>query len=201
MRKYLSFLLLILLVPAMKAQEKKFPLVLALGNEATALPFTVFYTTPFHPIFQVGTEFEYKNANRHTWYQTANIGYIYHNYLYQGVYLNTQLGYDYKFHFGLNLKALFGLGYLQTFTTQREYQFKNGTYVSENDWGDPHVMPMFSLGLGYRFNPEQTKSTEFFLIYNSWVEYPYSPGFIPVMTHAGLEMGVKFYIISKKNKQ
>jgi hypothetical protein len=178
--------------------QKEFPLTIAIGNEATAVPYTRFFTTPVHPTFQIGTEFLYKQGPHFRFYQTANVGYIFHNYLYQGYYLNSAVAYDYIFSFGLVLKARFGLGFLHTFATQEEYQFKDGEYVSGPDWGNVRLMPGLSLGLGYRFNKTKPDSPEIFVLYKSWVEYPYSPGFIPVMTHINLDLGVRFYIKRKK---
>jgi len=197
-KKFLILLVFISQAFLASAQYRKLPVIISFGNEATAIPYTTIFTSPVHPVFQFGTEFQYKTGPHFSFYQTANLGYIYHNYLYQGFYVNSQVGYDYKFNFGLNLKALFGLGYLHTFSTREEYQFSNGTYANGTDWGNARLMPMLSLGLGYRFNTENPQSTEAFLLYNSWVEYPYSPDFIPVMTHIGLEFGVKFYLAKKK---
>jgi hypothetical protein len=174
--------------------QTNFPIKIAISNEATAVPFTRFFTTPVHPAIQVGTEYFYKNGPHFDFYQTGNLAYYFHNYLYQGICLNTGAGYDYKFDFGLKLKSAIELGYLHTFTTQDEYQLQNGEYVNEKDRGNLRFMPMLSLGFGYIIKHENVTHSEIFLLYKSWVEYPYSPGFIPVMTHINLEIGYKFYI-------
>lgn len=174
------------------------PLRISVFNEATAMPFTRFISTPVHPGLQVGTEFSYKNTKHHYLHQTLNAGYVYHRYLYQGGYVNTQLAYDYKFGFGLNLKAALGVGYMHTFTTQQEYRLINGHYEQKPDRGNARVMPSFSLGLGYRLKKGDT-APEVFTYYQTWVEYPYSPGFIPLMAHTNLHLGIKIYI--NKNKQ
>jgi hypothetical protein len=36
------------------------------------------------------------------------------------------------------------------------------------------------------------------VLYQSWLEYPYSPGFIPLMSHTSLQVGTKFYPLNKK---
>jgi hypothetical protein len=172
----------------------------AVSNEATAIPYTRFFTAPVHPCFQAGTEYQYKSGPHFELYQTANLGYIYHNHLYQGVYLNTGIGYDYKFDFRLNLKGMFELGYLHTFTTQDEYQFKEGEYVNGTDRGNARLMPMISVGAGYILSKDDPASPEIFLLYKSWIEYPYSPGFIPMMSHINLEIGCKFYPFGSHEK-
>ncbi|MDP3445827.1 MAG: hypothetical protein Q8T08_23455, partial [Ignavibacteria bacterium] len=115
--KILLLLLLSLSVSGIHGQSS-YPIKIAISNEATAIPFTRFFTNPIHPLLQVGTEYYYKQSLHSELYQTANLGYIFHNHLYQGVYINTGIGYDYIFNFGLKLKSNFELGYLHTFTTQ-----------------------------------------------------------------------------------
>jgi hypothetical protein len=182
-------------------QGRAIPFRFSVGNEATAIPYTKFISLPVHPSFQAGTEFQYKNSSHHYLYQTVNIGYIFHNHLYQGIYVSSEIGYDYKFAFGLNFKALFGLGYLHTFTTQQEYRFKNGEFVKGADRGNARLMPSLSIGAGYRFDKDADNSPEIFLLYQSWIEYPYSPGFIPVMTHICLQLGVKFFIVNNRQDE
>jgi hypothetical protein len=196
--KKLFFITLIVLSSTSILGQKSFPVTVAFGNEATSVPYTRFFTTPIHPTLQVGTEFLYKEGPHFRFYQTANVGYIFHNYLYQGFYLNSEISYDYLFSFGLVLKSKFGLGYLHTFATQEEYQLKDGEYVSGPDWGNARMMPSLSIGLGYRLTKDIENPPEIFLLYTSWIEYPYSPGFIPVMTHITLQLGVKFYIKTRK---
>jgi len=180
--------------------QSQFPIKIAIGNEATAVPFTKLLTNPIHPTLQVGTEYIYKNKPHSVLYQTANLGYIFHKYLYQGVYINTGIGYDYKTNFGINLKTNFEIGYLRTFATQDEYQLQNGEYQQGNDKGNSRIAPTFSIGIGYSFKKEEETSSEVFILYKTWIEYPYSPGFIPLMSHTNLEIGYKFYLKGHKNE-
>jgi len=187
-------------LPMISSGQPSLPVKLAFSNEATAIPYTRLFTTPVHPCIQIGTEYQYKAGPHYEFYQTANLGYIFHNYLYQGIYLNTGIGYDYKFNFGLKLKSSFEVGYLHTFTTQDEYQFGDKEYVNGTDRGNSRLMPALSIGAGYLLKKGNSNSPEIFLLYKSWVEYPYSPGFIPMMAHISLEIGGKFYIKPKNEK-
>lgn len=200
MMRTLILTIILWILSDLAAGQIKIPLKVAVSNEATAIPYTRFFTTPVHPCFQVGTEYQYKTGPHFEFYQTANLGYIYHNHLYQGLYLNTGIGYDYKFNFGLKLKGLFELGYLHTFTTQDEYQFKDGEYVNGTDRGNARLMPMLSVGAGYLLVKDDPLSPEIFLLYKSWIEFPYSPGFIPMMSHINLEIGCKFYPFGSHEK-
>ena len=176
------------------------PLTLSFFNESTSVPYSSLLTSPVHPGIQLGTEFTWKESRHFRLYPSVSIGYMFHRKLFQGLYANIELGVDYKTSFGLNLKSKIGLGYLHTFSTQQEFQFKNGEYTSERDTGNPRLMPSFTTGLGYRLHPRKNDSPEVFLLYQSWLEYPYSPGFIPVMAHTSLHLGVKFYPFEKKEQ-
>lgn len=175
-------------------QEKGFPIRILSGNEATAIPFNKFLSQPIHPKFQLGTEFRYNTNTHHYLYQTVNVGYMYHEHLFQGAYLNSELGYDYRLGFGLNLKALLGMGYLHTISTEEEYKYEDGQYSSKKDIGNARIMPSLSIGLGFRTNSKNINSPEIMLLYTSWIEYPYSPGFITIMSHSDLSIGIKFYV-------
>ena len=195
--KKLQLLVLITLLPVLMYAQNGQPLTIVLGNEATAIPFTQLVTAPVHPSIQIGTEFDWRESDYFRLYPKINVGYMFHDKLFQGIYINGEVGFDFKTGFGLNLKSALGLGYLRTFTTQQEFQFKNGRYKSGPDTGNSRVMPSFSLGIGYRLNPSNPGAAEVFVMYQSWLEYPYSPGFIPLMSHTSLQAGLKFYPFKK----
>lgn len=183
-----------LLGQSVKAQKKPTPVAIAVFNEATAIPFTKLLTTPVHPGVQAGTGVFYKQKKHSQLFQSLNIGYIFHSRLYHGFFVSTELGYDYKFNFGLNLKTSVGIGYMHSFRTQKEYQFKNGSYESKPDRGNGRATVSLGTGLGYRLQKKNIYSPEIFMMYQGWAEYPFSPGFIPVMTHTNLQLGTKFFI-------
>lgn len=192
--KFKTVLLMLWIVPLFGIAQSTWPVKVAIGNEATSVPFTGFPTSPIHPTLQLGTEYSYKNKPHSEIYQTFNLGYIHHKNLYQGAYLNTGIGYDYKTGFGLKFKSNLEVGYLHTFAAQDEYQFENGEYVNRIDKGNSRVMPSFSVGLGFAFKKNGNVISELFVLYKSWIEYPYSPRFIPLMSHTILEIGYKFYL-------
>jgi hypothetical protein len=180
------------------AQSKPLPINISLFNEATAIPFTKFLTLPLHPGIQVGTEIAYRTSAHSRLFQTANLSYYYHGQLNQGIALHTELGYEYRNRLGLALSALLGLGYMHTFATTKEYVFQDGQYLERTDFGNARLYPSLSLDVGYYLAPESVRSPKIFLRYQAWAEYPYSPGFIPVMTHINLHLGAKFFLPSTK---
>ena len=178
-------------------QGKSIPINISLFNESTAIPFTKFVTTPIHPGLQAGTEFVYKTKEHSRLFQTANISYFYHNHLSPGIGINTELGYEYRLNAGLAFEGLFGMGYMHTFATAREFSFINGHYEENIDKGNARLYPSFSLDMGYYIKKTDKSSPKIFIRYQSWVEYPYSPDFIPLMTHINLHVGTKFFITTK----
>lgn len=201
MKKKVLFFLLALVNTVYS--QKNIPINVAVFNEATAVPFTTFITTPIHPGLQVGTEFNYNKKEHTRLFQTANISYFFHNYLEQGVGINSELGYEYRFKSGIALESLLGIGYMHTFaTTKQEYTLINGDYILKTDLGNSRLYPSLAFDVGYYLKKADAHSSKVFFRYQVWAEYPYSPGFIPVLTHANLYIGIKFFIKNQnKNVQ
>ncbi len=181
-------------------QNKEIPINVSFFNESTAIPFTRFFTTPVHPGIQLGSEFDYRKKDHSRLFQTANISYFYHNYLAQGIALNTELAYEYQWKPGIAITGLLGIGYMHTFATTEEFTFSDGRYEKKADKGNARLFPSFSIDIGYYIKKSERNSPKIFIRYQSWAEYPYSPDFIPVMTHISLHAGVKFYLTIKNNK-
>lgn len=178
--------------------NKLFPINLSIFNEATAIPFTQAFSTPIHPGLQIGTEFNLKSRPLARLFQTANLSYFYHHRLNHGISLYSELGYEQRLQSGPAFSALFGLGYLHTFATAEEFSFQDGQYRNRNDRGNARLMASLAFDVGFYLKKDQPSSPKIFLRYQSWLEYPYSPGFIPLMTHTNLHLGAKFFL-TKKN--
>lgn len=183
-----------LLLPSTALATRPISARVGLFNEATALPYQSLVTTPLHPGFEVGLELTWHETRLVRWSPAVSVGYMFHRHLFQGLYLGVEQGFELKSPWGFALKSALGLAYLHTFSTQQEYQFKEGSFQSKVDGGNPRLMPSFSLGLGYRLKQEEVASPEIYISYQSWIEYPYSPGFIPLMTHTSLHLGATFPI-------
>lgn len=180
--------------------NKLIPINLSIFNEATAIPFTQAFSTPIHPGLQIGTEFNLKSKPSARLFQTANLSYFYHHRLNHGISIYSELGYEQRLQFGPAFSGLFGLGYLHTFATAEEFSFQDGQYLNKNDRGNARLLASLAFDIGFYLKKEQPKSPKIFLRYQSWLEYPYSPGFIPLMTHTNLHLGTKFFL-TKKNLQ
>jgi len=190
-----TILTTITLIPLLTfGQPKVIPVNISLFNEATAIPFTGFFTLPIHPGIQAGTEFDYRSNEHSRLFQTANINYFYHNHLNQGIGIYTEFGYEYCTAGGFAISGLLGIGYLHTFAVSEEFTFSNEQYQKKADRGNARLFPSVSLDIGYYIFHEKENSPKIFLRYQSWAEYPYSPGFIPIMTHINLHIGTKLFI-------
>lgn len=194
-------MLLVIVAPAfLWSQTSPIPINLTLFNESTSIPFTQFLTTPLHPGIQIGTEFDYNQKQHSRLFQTANLSYFYHNYLAQGIGINTELGYECRLSYGLAFTGLIGIGYMHTFATTEEFVLENGQYVKKNDQGNARLIPSLSFDIGYYLRCSEANSPKIFLRYQAWAEYPYSPDFIPVLTHINLHVGMKFFINKKSQR-
>ncbi len=178
------------------------PVSISLLNESTAIPYTRFITTPIHPGIQIGTETGLKQYTHTRLFLALHIGYYYHKSFSQGLYVKPSLGFEYRHSSGFALSGNFGLGYLHTFTTQQEYSLENGTYIKQKDIGNARIMPSLGLTLNYYLKPDNVQSPKIFFGYESWIEYPFSPGFIPLMTHLTTQLGIQFYPFeNRKNNE
>lgn len=166
---------------------------ISLFSEATAIPFTSIPISPIHPGIQIGTDFTYRQTKSQRLFQTAQVSYFYHQHLSQGISLTSEIAKEFRLKKGLALQGMLGIGYTHTFATQPEFTHSPDGYLLKRDRGNARISPSFSLQIGYYFN-DTADSPKVFLQYQSWVEYPYSPGFIPIMTHVNLHVGYRFFI-------
>ncbi|MGB3545588.1 MAG: hypothetical protein WBA17_01350 [Saprospiraceae bacterium] len=185
-------LLFLLSGNSLSAQEGM-PVQISVFTESTSLPFSTLTTDPIHPGIQIGTHFEGNTDRSLRLYPTLTVGYLFHRKLFQGLYADAGIAVDWRLKVGLNLKADLSLGYLRTYAAQQEFRLVNGELLPRKDRGNHRIKPSLSLGMGWRLRPRELRSTEVFALYQTWLEYPYSPGFIPLMSHTNLHLGTKFY--------
>lgn len=90
---------------------------------------------------------------------------------------------------------------MHIFNVSEEFTFSEGAYEKNTDVGNSRLYPSLSFDMGYYLKKESKMSPKIFLRYQSWVEYPYSPGFIPAMTHINLHIGAKIFIPTNQAKK
>ncbi len=183
----------LLIIPLGSFAQADLPVTVSIYNESTSMPFTTWWSDPVHPGVEVGTAFYGTSDRALQVYPAIRLGYLLHRPLFQAVHVNVELGVDYRHGSGLTLHTKLGAGYLLTLATRTEYVPQGGQLVAQRDRGNHRVMPSLTLGLGYRLKPRDPRSTEIFLLHQTWLEYPYAGDFIPLMSHTNLQLGATFF--------
>jgi hypothetical protein len=187
--KGLYIILFFFLSPYVMAQS---PVTVAVFNESTSMPLSPPKIGPFHPGVLTGSDITLYESDRNKNYVSINISYTFHKKLYQAITIGLNLGYDYKMAYGGSLKTGIGIGYMHTFPVREIYSFQSTEYGLKKAKGNSRFIPSVSFGIGQRFSPNDFKSSELFVQQQYWLEIPYSPGFIPIMSHANTMLGAKF---------
>jgi hypothetical protein len=193
--KALFFLCMLIPAGPISAQNQKgsLPIRLTLFSESTSIPFVDgFVTNPLHPGVSIGTEWALKRWSKSRIVQGLNGGYYHHKGLAQGVFLGTDFRYERQLPLSLYASVGLGIGYLHTFRTQDEFRLEDGRYILKKDRGTPHAIISVPLEIGFRLRSHNPYSPRIFVQYQPWIEYPFSPNFIPLMTHANLAVGYSF---------
>ena len=192
--------LILLLLGTLSAQSEM-PISLSVYNESVSMPFTNWWSDPIHPGIELGTEFRRNSDRKLQVYPGIKLGYLFHRKLFQGAYARVDIGFDYRHRSGISLKAKLGAGYLRTFSVRTEYRLEDGQLRALPDKGNHRIMPSLSWGLGYRLRPRDPRSTELFVLHETWIEYPYAGDFIPLIAHTNMHLGAIFYpFLSQKNR-
>ena len=105
--------------------------------------------------------------------------------------MGSELGYEYRTAVGPSVALLLGGGYLRVFRTQPEYRLLNGQYQRKADRGNGRFMPTLTLDAG-QYLGRKPGASRVFVRYQTWIEYPFSPGFIPLLSHSSLHVGCQF---------
>ncbi len=176
-----------------QVSQAQTPVIISIFNESVALPSKQFLPTPIHLGIALGSEFTLKQRTWSSSVIALNLGYYFHKNLNQAVFLQASYGYEFRSSFGLSSAVNIGLGYLHVIRNQPEYKLENGQYVTAAGIGRPRFLLSPSIDVGYYVRPKEIKSGRIFIRYQPWVEYPFSPGFIPVLPHTNLHVGYKFY--------
>lgn len=186
-----KFILILFICCGLQHTKAQQPITISVFNESTSMPFSIPRFNPLHPGIKIGTEFPvYENHSNKTFF-SINLRYIFHKNLYKAIVVSFEVGYDHKINYGGNLKAGAGIGYMHSFGVRDEYRFNDNGYKLNRDKGNSRFLSSISLGLGHRFNPNDFDSDEVFFLQEYWLEIPYSPGFIPIMSHSNSLLGAK----------
>jgi hypothetical protein len=189
-----SYFLILLVVPGLAtAQETSdYPITVAVFNQGVSYPYSQVITRPIHPGVMVETSHFFRSGT-HSWGWNATVGYYFHRHFAHGFFLQGNLLYRYQTSNGIYGQFLLGTGYLHVFRAADEYKFRNGRYIKNTDLGNGRITPSLGMELGYKIKRNESLSSAAFIRYQTWIQYPFSPGFIPLLSHTNLHLGYTFY--------
>jgi hypothetical protein len=158
----------------------------------TAYPFGSFaglFYKEFHPGFEVGTGFNWKEKEKHDWFQTFEFGYSYHRFVQHTIALYTEFGYRYKFLKTFSAETKIGGGYLHAFPDSKIFVLKDdGAYEKKNNLGHPQAMGSFSLGINDKISASGLVA---FLEYKQRIQLPFINSYVPILPSNMLMIGIK----------
>ncbi|MFZ5999445.1 MAG: hypothetical protein ACOYW3_02985 [Bacteroidota bacterium] len=175
-----------------------YPVTVTVFNEGVSVPFTQFVSRPLHPGIMLESNRFFNEGSKSSFGWSVSVGYYFHRHFAQGLFAQAHMLYRYKTNSGVYGQVQLGTGYLHVFRTAPEYRLENGRYVKHADWGSGRMAPSFGLELGYALNRSDVLSPRVFTRYQAWVQYPFSPGFIPLLSHTNLHLGYSFYPFKEK---
>lgn len=175
-------------------ERTQFPITISVFNIGSQFPGSGYlgvFTTPVHPGISVGTEYTYNANPKHQWFQTANIGYFFHQYAQHGIQLYSEIGYRYWVKNGLYFGPQLGVGYLHSIPEAQVFKLnKEGKYERKTNFGRPQFMADFELQIGYEFRKE--RPVAIFLSYQFFMQMPFVNEYVPILPGAALHIGVSF---------
>lgn len=166
-------------------QKTSWPITVSVFSESVSLPnLRGFFKNPNWGV-RIGTEFYYRQNDRHQLLQTFNLGYYRHNSFQQGVFVSSELGYR-KSIGRFFADATIGAGYLHLVSELKRYQPADDGFRGASQRLHK-IMPTIGLGLGYRF-----RDLTLFSRYELFGEMPFNYGGVPVLPHKTLHFGTRF---------
>lgn len=158
----------------------------------TAFPFASFsklFIQEFHPGYQVGTGFNWREKGKHDWFQTFNFNYSYHRFVQHSFALYSESGYRYKFLETWAAEGKLGAGYLHAVPVGKIFKLTDdGIYKKKTNWGRPQAMVSFALGVNKKVS---AAGLSVFLQYQQRLQLPFIKSYVPLLPSNILMAGIK----------
>lgn len=194
MKKVILFLFIFIPAALWAQTWKSKPIAVSIFNNATMLPpasITAIFTQPIHPGLTVAYEFEWKETDKHKWFQNVGISYMYHRFVYQALILNSQAGYRYKID-KFSIEGYLQAGYMHAFyLTDRAVLQDDGTYVDKKGLGKPQFITGAGVGFGYNFGDEN-RIRRIFLNYDVRLQMPFVKSYVTLLPNGAISIGMQF---------
>ncbi len=203
--KFILFLIIIITANfTIYSQPKDIPLSISFFNNGTSMPgkgVLGVWNKNVHPGIMLGYQITHKQWKKSELIQNIKLGYFYHRFAQQGIQLYTDVGYRYRFDFGLFADVALGGGYLHSFSGNKMYQFKNGQYEAKPNWGRPQGMISSALSIGYDLEKVSSIPLKPFIQYQFWMQTPFVKGYVPLLPSTALHIGVQYTFHRKTKNQ
>jgi hypothetical protein len=158
-------------------------------NAATQLPIGQFFSTPMHVGATAGAEFRYNRKPNNQWFQTAKLGFSYHQYAQSTIQLYSELGYRRAIWRGTAAEMRLGAGYLHAIPATEIFILKDKVYKEKTNLGRPQFMTGAALGLSYT-QQKAAKPLRFFVDYQFYLQMPFVKSYVPLLPNTLLHVGV-----------
>ncbi len=205
--KILLFPLLLVLAPGLSrarsldpepqtARLKQKGYELTLFNNGTFMPGKGklgIWSTPLHPGISIGRHFQYSAGKKYRLFQTAKLGYFYHQNAQHGIQAYTELAYRYRFTQDWYAEPRLGAGYLLSIPAIQVFEFNNGAYREQAFKGRHQFMGGLTLNIGYSFQRSCKIPIDGFVGYQFWVQSPFVNKYVPVLPNNSVQLGVVYY--------
>ena len=174
------------------SQHKRFEYVsVAATNSVTSKPITGYpalFTTIYHPGFEIGTGFTWKEKSRSDLSQTIRLGFFNHRFIQNSIFLYTEFKYNYHLK-SWGIYAAPGLGYLHSFPATEQFKLNTttGEYEKTGRFGRAQGMASLTIGTQRKFGEKYTG----FLQFNSLLQFPFVPGYVNILPINQFHLGIR----------
>jgi hypothetical protein len=200
-RKYwLIFALLLLTFNGFSQEQKTFPLIISVSNNATLMPgngYLGVYTTPVHPGISAGTQIVLKDWNKWSLYESFRLGGSYFKYSQFSLQLFSELIFQWRLG-AFGIEPQFQAGYMLAFTDLQVFELNGDNYEEKDFRGRSQFTTGAGLGFSYTLHPETENPVKFILGYLVNLQMPYIKNYAPVLIITSLQLGVVFNVPCKK---
>jgi hypothetical protein len=180
-------------------EQKQFPLLLAVTNNATLMPGHGYlgFTVPVHPGLSVGTQKTWKEWKNWQMDETFRIGSFYHQYSELAFELYSELIFPWK-PGAFAIEPQIQAGYMLAFPDLQVFEYDGDEYVEKAFKGRSQFIGGAGLGFSYTLNHDTGHPVKLSLAYLVNLQMPYIKNYAPVLIISTLQAGVMFYVPCKK---
>jgi len=192
------FGLLMLINQVLSQEQKKFPLLFSVTNNASLMPGHGYlgFTVPVHPGLSAGTQLVWKDWENWSMAESFRIGGFYHKYSELAFELYSELIFGWK-PGAFGIEPQIQAGYMMAFPDLQVFELQGDTYEEKSFKGRSQFFGGAGLGISYTFDHESDHPVKLSLAYLVNLQMPFIKNYAPVLIISSLQLGVMFYIPHK----